>query len=236
MNQGMFDKAAGYTAPEGVPNGLFRWNVFQIGDYLPDGWIGELLSIADRKAQTREFRPTMSTAREAGDGIIPIVAVDGDELAREATWIGDLYRSWFTELAKTFGDPTVRPSDNAKVALSLNVQSGPVDRYPCHVDSNPVEGLLYLTDCDINTGGELVVGLDPEASSVEEVDANCALIYPRAGQLFFFDARRNAHYVRPMRQEGAIRAVVTMNYYTDSCPEETRPTGLDEQLFVAAEA
>ncbi|MFC4244872.1 2OG-Fe(II) oxygenase [Gryllotalpicola reticulitermitis] len=177
----------------------------------------------------------MSTAREASDGPIPIVAVDGDQLAREVPWLADLYRNWFADLAKTFGDLTVRASDNPKVALSLNVQSGPVDRYPCHVDSNPVEGLLYLTDCDVNTGGELVVGLDPDASSVEQVDANCALIYPRAGQLFFFDARRNAHYVRPMRQDGVTRAVVTMNYYTESCPEATRPPGLDEQLFVSAD-
>ncbi|WP_173019447.1 2OG-Fe(II) oxygenase [Streptomyces alkaliphilus] len=215
-----------------MPPELFRWHVFQVGDFLPDGWIEELLAIAERKSQRRDFRPTMVTAREADPGPIPITAVDGDHLAAEAPWLADLYRGWFAEIGATLGDPTIYPSDNHKVALSLNIQTGTATRYPCHVDSNPLEGLLYLTDCDTDTGGELVVGLDPNTSNVDEVERHCELLYPRAGQLFFFDARRHAHYVRPLRREGAVRAVVTMNYYSASCPETQRPAGLDEQLFV----
>ena len=221
-----------YTPPSGLPPELFRWHVFQVGDFLPDGWIEELLALAERKSERREFRATtVVTAREADDGPIPIDAVDGDHLAAEVPWLVDLYRGWFAEIGATLGDSTIYPSNNHKVALSLNIQTGTTARYPCHVDSNPLEGLLYLTDCDTNTGGELVVGLDPATSNVEEVDRHCELIYPRAGQLFFFDARRHAHYVRPLRQEGAMRAVVTMNYYSESCPETRRPAGLDEQLF-----
>lgn len=75
------------------------------------------------------------------------------------------------------------------------------------------------------------MALDPTASNVAEVDANCTLIYPKAGQLLFFDARKNPHYVRPLIRPDVVRAVVTMNYYSDSCPESARPEGLDRELF-----
>ena len=68
------------------------------------------------------------------------------------------------------------------------------------------------------------------ARNVAGVDADRAVIYPRRGQLYFFDARAHAHYVEPMRTD-ALRAVLTMNYYSPSCPETARPAGLDEQLF-----
>ncbi|HEY0452750.1 2OG-Fe(II) oxygenase [Actinophytocola sp.] len=211
----------------------FHWHVFEVGRQLPAGWIDELLALAAARGTVREFQPTaVTTAREAADETIPIEAVDGDVLAEATPWIPRLYRGAFRLLGAGLAGEEVYPSANAKVALSLNVQRANAARYPCHVDSNPLEGLLYLTDCTVDTGGELVVGLDENARSIEEVDADCTLVYPRAGQLLFFDARRNPHYVRPLRSPDAVRAVVTMNYYSASCPETARPDGLDDQLFV----
>lgn len=209
----------------------FHWHVFDVGSSLPTGWIQHLLEVSERHAVARDFKPTMSTAREPQGTTIPIEAVDGDVLAAEVPWLRSLYYGAFRKLGQSLVSDEVQPSTNLKVALSLNVQRGNGVRYPCHVDSNPVEGLLYLTDCDEHTGGELAVARDAGARTTEEVDADCMLIYPKAGQLLFFDARRNPHYVRPLRDSNVVRAVVTMNYYSDACPESGRPAGLDEQLF-----
>ncbi|MEU7894064.1 2OG-Fe(II) oxygenase [Nonomuraea sp. NPDC049152] len=210
----------------------FHWHVYDVGTSLPVGWIRQLLEVSERRAVARDFKPTMSTAREEQGTIIPIEAVDGDVLAAEVPWLRQLYYGAFQKLGQSLVSDEVQPSADLKVALSLNVQRGNGVRYPCHVDSNPVEGLLYLTDCTEQTGGALAVARNAGASTKEEVDADCALIYPRAGQLLFFDARRNPHYVRPLHNPNGVRAVVTMNYYSDACPESMRPVGLDDQLFV----
>ncbi|WP_408665539.1 2OG-Fe(II) oxygenase [Jatrophihabitans sp.] len=102
--------------------------------------------------------------------------------------------------------------------------------YECHVDSNPVQGMLYTATLSERDGGALVVGLDPSAQSIEEVDANCQELYPKANKLLLFDARRNPHYVRPMT-EGHARVAVAMNFYTDESPESARPADLSRHLF-----
>lgn len=99
------------------------------------------------------------------------------------------------------------------------------------VDSNPIEGLLYFTSHPPGAGGELVVARNSAATSVEEVDADCAEVFPFAGHLLFFDARRFPHYVRRLTSAGAMRVVAAMNYYTPSCDESQRPADLNEHLF-----
>jgi 2OG-Fe(II) oxygenase superfamily len=103
-------------------------------------------------------------------------------------------------------------------------------RYECHVDSNPIEGLLYVTDHPKSSGGELAVATKVNAASVADVEADCSVIYPTYGNLVFFDARRFAHYVRPLVSDDARRVVVAMNYYTPSCPESNRPKSLSAHL------
>ena len=83
------------------------------------------------------------------------------------------------------------------------------------------------------TGPErLVVANNVDARSVAEVDEDCSILYPSSGQLVFFDARRFPHYVRALR-EPALRVAVGMNYYTDECPEATRPQDLNDYLYGA---
>ena len=48
---------------------------------------------------------------------------------------------------------------------------------------------------------------------------------------FFFDARKNPHYVEPLKSEKGIRIAITMNFYTLNSPEENRPKDLNEHLF-----
>ena len=61
----------------------------------------------------------------------------------------------------------IYPADDQRYAILMNVQEG-TDRYECHVDTNPVEALLYVTDHPQGTGGELVVTNDVDARSVAE--------------------------------------------------------------------
>ena len=54
---------------------------------------------------------------------------------------------------------------------------------------------------------------------------------PQAGHLIFFEGREHPHYVRALRAADDIRVVAVMNYYTDECPESTRPPELSRHLY-----
>jgi hypothetical protein len=49
--------------------------------------------------------------------------------------------------------------------------------------------------------------------------------------LIFFDGRCHPHYARPLLSGSDTRIVAVMNFYTESCPESTRPPGLNRHLF-----
>ncbi|MEV6925527.1 2OG-Fe(II) oxygenase [Dactylosporangium sp. NPDC051485] len=219
--------AATWRPPTLMP---FHWHVFDIAAALPAGWDTELLDLAQHSAARHTFRPLMATAREDADAEIPLETVNGEHLAADAPWLIELYTGWFRQLALQLTEEELFITTTLNRALSLNILRPDGTRYPCHVDSNPMQGLLYLTDLDPSTGGGLVVARDRNARTVADVDADCGIIYPHRGQLYFFDARAHAHYVEPLHSP-VTRAVVTMNYYSPSCPESVRPAGLDEQLF-----
>ena len=104
-------------------------------------------------------------------------------------------------------------------------------RFECHVDSNPLTGLLFGTDHPAGAGGELVFAHDPAAADVDAVERDCSVIRPHAGHLIFFDGRHHPHYARPLISESDMRIVAVMNFYTESCPESTRPPELNRHLF-----
>ena len=103
-------------------------------------------------------------------------------------------------------------------------------RFECHVDSNPLTGLLFCTEHPAG-GGELVFAHDPAAADLEAVDRDCTVIRPHAGHVIFFDGRHHPHYSRPLADEADMRVVAVMNFYTLSCPESTRPPELNRHLF-----
>ncbi|WP_327147684.1 2OG-Fe(II) oxygenase family protein [Nocardia sp. NBC_01329] len=209
----------------------FHWHTYDLNRVLPPGWDTELLELAARRSTRHIFRPTMSSAREAADFETALESVTGDVLHEYAPWLYELYIGSFRRLAERYAGEPLETTSTHNRALSLNVSRGDGSRYPCHVDSNPAQGLLYLTDCDEQTGGALVIARSSAARDVDEVDADCTVLYPRRGHLCIFDAREHPHYVRPVLLPQNVRAVVTMNYYSASCPETVRPAGLDEQLF-----
>jgi hypothetical protein len=54
---------------------------------------------------------------------------------------------------------------------------------------------------------------------------------PHSGHLVFFDARNHPHYAWPLQRESDTRILADMNFYTESCPESTRPTELNRHLY-----
>lgn len=214
----------------GATPSRFSWVSYDVASALPDGWQQMIDTVARDDRVVKTLVPPHHTSREGRDVTsLQVMTVRGATVWERLPWLIDLYRGYFRELYQEATGRTIHATDDRRYAVVMNVQEGG-DRYECHVDTNPVEALLYVTDHPRGTGGELVVANDVDARSVEEVDRDCSVLYPVAGQLVFFDARRFPHYVRALRS-GHRRVAVGMNYYTDDTPEETRPQDLNEYLY-----
>jgi hypothetical protein len=208
----------------------FRWTAFDVTDWLPLNWPTEIKRVS-AEARFGNYPRTPFLSREAEDvEYINRGRVRADAVQQQLPWLYELYRGEFLSLAEqAWGEPIKAASDN-RYGVVLNVQQGSTMRFECHVDSNPVTGLLFFTDHP-DGGGELVVANDPAAVGVEALEGNGSVIRPQAGQLIFFDGKSYPHYARTLRSDGDVRVVAVMNYYTQSCPESTRPRGLNRYLF-----
>jgi 2OG-Fe(II) oxygenase superfamily len=209
----------------------FGWTTFDVTWILPDGWQQDAVR-ATAKAEVRPFGRTPVISREAED-VQQVVRgrVHADQLASEMPWLPGLYREAFRELGGQASGRKVYAAADKRYGAVLNMQRGPRMRFECHVDSNPVTGLLFCTDHDLGAGGELVFGHDKTARSLAEIERSCSTLRPQAGHLIFFDGRHRPHYVRPLKAEHDVRIVAVMNYYTDECPESTRPPELNRHLY-----
>jgi len=211
-------------------NASFYWDSRNVAALLPAGWQQELIDVAKNSAMARTLTPPHSTSREdSGVGSLPIHCVGGRIVQRRLPWLVELYRGTFRELGEEVRGVPLTPAVDERYAVVLNVQV-PGERYECHVDTNPVEALLYVTSHPEGTGGELAVARDTGARSKAEIDADCVPLYPKEGELVFFDGRFHPHYVRELLA-GEIRVAVAMNYYTEQVPETTRPADLNEYLY-----
>lgn len=210
----------------------FVWTEFDATRLLPPGWDAAIDQVARQSAVARTLTPTSVTSREADRTLqIPVLTVGGRQLRNALPWLYDLYRGTFRDLAqKTTGEPVSVARDD-RYAINLNIQQGLAMRYEAHVDSNPIEGLLYVTTHTAGAGGELVVSRRHDAWGVEAIIQNCIRIEPVCGKLIFFDARKFPHYVAPLARATDRRIVLAMNFYTPSCPETARPRDLNRHLF-----
>lgn len=216
----------------GILSRRFGWYTFDINSILPDRWQEELLDLAKSKATARTLTPTSVTSREDSEvTAVPILTVGGCILAETAPWLLDLYESSFKVLGERVAQETLYTATDPRIKVNLNIQAGNQMRYEAHVDSNPLEGILYVTDHPPGSGGELVVAQNHNAVGIREIDKDAAILHPKAGCLVFFDARLHAHYVRPLCTPDAIRVAAVMNFYTASCSERSRPTDLNIHLF-----
>jgi hypothetical protein len=214
----------------------FGWTTFDVRSRLPAGWQQDVATVAV-EADFREFPRTPVLSREAEDVTrISRGRVHASEVQERLPWLYRFYRGYFLELARETSAERVVPALDDRYGVVLNVQRGTMMRFECHVDSNPLTGLLFCTDHRAGTGGELVFAHDPAASDVDTVERDCSVLQPHAGHLIFFDGRQHPHYARPLIREPQVRVVAVMNFYTDSCPESTRPPELNRHLFGRPEA
>jgi hypothetical protein len=209
----------------------FNCTSFDVTSTLPETWQDQILAVAAR-AEFRGFPRTPVLSREAGQvAHIERGRVHADQVQRALPWLYALYRGHFLELAASAWPDQVSPAHDDRYGLVLNVQCGTSMRFECHVDSNPLTGLLFCTDQPEGSGGELVFAHNPEAADVDAVERDCSVIRPRAGHLIFFDGREHPHYARPLRSASDLRVAAVMNYYTASFPESTRPPELNRHLY-----
>src|SRR5262249_32758403 len=207
----------------------FRWTTFDLNGRLPAGWQRDIFAVA-AGADFREFPRTPILSREAPEvQRISGGRVHADQVRQRLPWLYRSYREEFLELAGLACAERVAAAPGAPHCVCLNVQRGPTMRFECHVDSNPLTGLLFCTDH--LAGGELVFAHDTAAADVWSVERDCSVIRPRAGHLIFFDARRHPHYARPLVAASDTRVVAVMNFYTESCPESTRPREPNKHLY-----
>jgi hypothetical protein len=207
----------------------FRWTTFDLNGWLPFGWQEEILAAA-ATAEVRDFPRTPVISRESQDvRQIARGRVHADQVRRHLPWLYKAYKNEILELAKEMSTEHVNTAEDDRYGIVLNVQRGTNMRFECHVDSNPLIGLLFCTDHA--AGGELVVAHDTTAEGLAEIDRNCSVIRPYAGQLIFFDARQYPHYARALTDESETRIVAVMNFYTESCPEWSRPGELNRHLY-----
>lgn len=208
----------------------FNWTTFDLTSQFPGDWHRDIIETA-AEADVREFPRTPILSREAADiSYIRRGRVHADQVQDVLPWLYQLYRNGFLELARlAWGKEPVVPANDERYGVVLNVQRGTTMRFECHVDSNPLTGLLFCTDH--LAGGELVFGHDQDAADVGAVERACSVVQPRAGHLIFFDGRANPHYARALMSESDTRVVAVMNYYTESCPESTRPPELNRHRF-----
>ena len=208
----------------------FHWTVFDVRSLLPVDWQEQILVVAKKFARRKVLITRHSTSREARkDYELPTQSVNGNNIAAQLPWLRRLYEDEFRSLAQLTTPEPVSLMSNLAFGVALNIQSES-ERYECHIDTNPIEGLLYVTTHREGEGGELVVSNLGEAQSVEEVDADATIVEPKAGYLLFFDGRHHSHYVRRLMNPNDVRVVVAMNYYVPSWPEDVRPTDLNQHL------
>ena len=200
-----------------------------MNSWLPPGWQRDVAAAAEA-AEVRAFPRTPVISRESQE--VRQVArgrVHAEQVSYHLPWLVKAYRNELLELAREVSIEPVSPAQDDRYGIVLNVQHGTEMRFECHVDSNPLTGLLFCTDHQ--AGGELVIANDTEAEGLAGVDRDCSVIRPRAGHLIFFDARQYPHYACALTADSDTRIVAVMNFYTESCPESTRPRELNRHLY-----
>lgn len=196
---------------------------------LPPGWAERAIEVT-ALAAFRDYPRTPVLSREA-PGVTHITRgrVAAAQVKEHLPWLYELYRTKFRELgSEAWGEP-LDCADDDRYGVVLNVQQGREMRFECHVDSNPVTGLLFLTTHP--TGGELVIGTNPDAVGLEAIEEDCTVISPVAGHLLFFDGLSHPHYARPLIFSQNVRVAAVMNFYTAAVPESARPAELNPHLF-----
>ncbi len=212
-----------------MPQPFTYWKK-DVTSLLPEGWQQDIGPVAE-EADFQLVPRTPLLSREAPDVTeVERGRVSAETVMQRLPWLYKLYRNEFLELAARAWSEHIDAAVDERYGVVLNVQRGKTMRFECHVDSNPVTGLLFLTGHP-EGGGELVVSHAPDAVGVDGLERDCTVITPEAGQIIFFDGESHPHSARELSGESDVRVVAVMNFYTRSCPESTRPPELNRHRF-----
>ena len=228
--------------PAPVLTSRFSWRDWDVTSLLPAGWQRQVLAVAADPAAVvhQVITPTSVTSREDDKALqLDTYVVPGNVLARQLPWADTLYRGPLKQLAQEISTEELGVAQDIRYGAVLNVQpEGP--RYELHVDSQPVQGLLYFTSHPAGCGGALRIAGQGDVRGLAAVEEAPIVIYPQAGHFLAFDGRGHTHYVdqlirrvrapRPPSGYPQLRVVMACNYYTRSSPESSRPADLSDHL------
>jgi hypothetical protein len=189
---------------------------------LPYGWQAQIAKIVRSFGYKTVLTGDSATSREHNSSVsIEVVVTDGISIVSELPWLWNLYRGQFMDFAAEAFSKKLFPASDVRSAVNINSISGVDGRYEWHVDSNPVTGLLFVSDLSASDGGALVFR--------DRTRKLNAVVRPRSGRFLCFDARDIPHRVAPLRRE-IQRLSVPMNYYESSI-DQPRPSDLDDKLY-----
>lgn len=210
----------------------FTFYEVDINKHLNSNWDTEIVSFSQKYAIYKLLKPCSVTSRESKTTKeVETLTVDGIKIREGLPWLFELYENELRIIGSESIGEKLLLAKNDQYALNLNIQKGCKMRYECHIDSNPLQGVLYVTTHAKGEGGELVVSNNSQSIGTKEIDEDCEVIYPRKGMLYLFNATKNPHYVRPLKNSGDTRVAVTINFYTSNNPESSRPEDLNNHLF-----
>ncbi len=189
---------------------------------LPEGWQAKITEVIRDVGYLTVLTGDSATSREKNASVsIEVVVADGRSVKSALPWLWELYAGEFMEFAAKAFARRLYPANDVRSAVNVNSISGVDGRYEWHVDSNPVTGLLFVSELGVSDGGALVFR--------DRVRKLNAIVRPRPGRFLCFDARDIPHRVAPLRKE-IQRISVPMNYY-ESSTDQPRPGDLDEKLY-----
>jgi hypothetical protein len=193
--------------------------------YLPTGWQEDVRSVVRECGINTILTGAGSTSRERrADRIIPVRVADGCAIKMHLPWLWNLYNGVLKEFCATSFRKPIFVANLLHTTININQLMGRGAQCEWHVDSNPVTGVLFVTDSDQGLGGSLVFKDDL---------GRRAVVRPKAGMFVCFDARQIPHRVSPLRRDGE-RISLPMNYY-DSATDQPRPPDLDNQIYTPVE-
>jgi hypothetical protein len=196
--------------------------------WLPVGWDQDILECSRVHRELRYLGGESATSRQrqlgnAADFVVGVV--QGKVVADELPWLVDFYRGAVLNLANGLSLGDFVCSSDIRSAININ-SIAPGNGYEWHVDTNPLTGLLFVTDQPKGSGGELVFRSDPVTRPDEWWELT---VHPRFGDLLLFDAREAAHNVCPVLG-ASERISAPMNFYFAD-QDAARPDDLDTYLY-----
>lgn len=186
-------------------------------DFLPPNWVEQVEACIDEHAKTSVLDADVTTGFQESSRIR---VVFGDDCKHYLPWLYDLYVGRLLQFISESMSRTYYTARDLRSAININVLEGKGAFYEEHCDSNPLTGLLFVTDADATSGGQLVF---------KYADGSQHRVNPRRGLFIAFDARQLVHYVSPLESDFR-RISVPMNFY-DSPETQLRPEGLDQRLY-----